>query len=134
MPRFDDIFDGRTRDHRFRGADLNQIAEGVGWIVLHPGESIRLDDGRSLVISGVTWSKPDLDVLDDLASRDTSSVRVWIFNPDDVFPDDRILPGAPRMVSTPSLAEYSGAQLVSFIQGGKVSERVPALFPRRSST
>jgi hypothetical protein len=110
------------------------LAEAVGWTVLHPGESIRLDkNGHSIVISGVTWSKPDLEVLDELATRNTGGTRVWFFNPDYVFPDDRILPGTPRMVQTPALAEYSGEQLVAFVQGGSISgaviDRIRSLFP-----
>jgi hypothetical protein len=62
-------------------------------------------------------------------------VSVWFFNPDYVFPDARILPGAPRMVSTPALAEYAGAQLVSFVPGwavsGGVIDRIQNLFPIR---
>ncbi len=102
---------------------------------MHAGESIRLGkSGRSIVISGVTWSKPDLELLDELAARDTVGTQVWFFNPDEVFPDDRILPGAPRMVQTPALAEYSGEQFVSFLQGGTVYGRIRDLFPSRSST
>jgi hypothetical protein len=57
---------------------------------LHSGESIRLDkSGPSIVVSGVTWSKPDLELLDELATRDTAGTQVWFFNPDQVFPDVR---------------------------------------------
>jgi hypothetical protein len=101
---------------------------------LQPGESTHLDeDTRAIVISGVTWSKPDLEVLDELAARDTAGTRVWFFNPDYFFPDDRILPGAPRMIETPVLAEYSGKRLVAFAQGrsisGGVIDRIRNLFP-----
>lgn len=90
--------------------------------MLHPEEAILLNDETpSLVISGVTWSKPDLELLDELATRDTSGTRVWFFNPDYVLPDERILPGTPRVVQTPVLAEYAGKRLVSFLQGGSVS-------------
>jgi len=118
---------------------LDDVAQAAGWIVLQPGESIRLDKGtHSIVISGVTWSRPDLEVLDELASRETASTRVWFFNPDHVFPNEGVLPGAPRMLQTPVLAEYSGRQLVTFTQGGSVSggviERIRNLFPPRRST
>jgi hypothetical protein len=135
MQRFVEIFGAQTLDGRAESDTLDQLAESAGWSVLHPGESIRLDkSGRSIVISGVTWSKPDLELLDELATRDTVGTHVWFFNPDHVFPDDRILPGAPRMVQTPAVAEYSGQQFVSFLQGGRVHGRVRELFPPRSST
>lgn len=135
MQRFIEIFGAQTLDGRVESDTLNEMAESAGWTVLHAGESIRLDKGgRSIVISGVTWSKPDLELLDELATRDTVGTHVWFFNPDKVFPDDRILPGAPRMVQTPALAEYSGEQFVSFLQGGRVYGRIRDLFPSRSST
>ena len=134
MPRFSDIHNTLTLDHRFESDILDERARSAGWEVLRPGESIRLDDETpSIVISGVTWSKPDLEVLDELATRDTSDTRVWFFNPDYVFPDERILPCAPRMVQTPALAEYVGKQLISFLQGGSVSggviDRIRSRFP-----
>jgi hypothetical protein len=136
MEAFAKIFNGQSLDSRSGSNALNLRAAAAGWTVLHPGESVRLDDvGHSIVISGVPWSKPDLEVLDELAARDTGSTRIWFFNPDDVFPDERILPGAPRMVQTPALAEYSGSRLVGFLQGGSVSggviDRVRKLFPPR---
>lgn len=136
MTRFEEIFDSQRLDDRSEWATLNGLAQAAGWTVLQAGESIGLDrDGHSIVISGVTWSKPDLEVLDELAARDTSGTRVWFFNPDSVFPDDRILPGAPRMLQTPVLAEYSGERLVAFVQGGSVSggviDRIRSLFPTR---
>jgi len=139
VPRFVSLFDAQTLDHRAETAALNELAEAVGWIVLQAGNSIGLDEnGRAIVISGVTWSKPDLEVLDELATRDTGGTRVWFFNPDYVFPDERILPGAPRMVQTPALAEYSGERLVAFVQGGSASggviDHIRRLFPQRSST
>ena len=139
MPRFAEIFDAHSPDGRPEAARLNAMADAVGWTVLQPGQSIVLDrGGHAIVISGVTWSKPDLEVLDELASRDTGGTRVWFFNPDCVFPDDRILPGATRMVQTPALAEYSGEQLVAFVQGGSVSggfiDRIRSLFPTLSRT
>jgi hypothetical protein len=89
------------------------------------------------VISGATWSRPDLEALDELAARDTDGTRVWFFNPDHVFPDERILPGAPPIRQTPALAEYSGEQLVAFLQGGSISGgvigRIRSLFPTFSS-
>ena len=138
MQRFIEIFGAQTMDGRAESDTLNALAESAGWFLLHPGESIRLDKSdRSIVISGVTWSKPDLELLDELATRDTVGTQVWFFNPDQVFPDDRILPGAPRMVQTPALAEYSGEQLVAFVQGGSVSggviDRIRRLFPQHSS-
>ena len=134
MPRFSEIFDAQTFDHKSETNSLNDRARAAGWEVLHPGESILLgDETPSIVISGVTWSKPDLEVLDELATRDTSDTRVWVFNPDYVFPDERILPGAPRMVQTPVLAEYAGKRLVAFLQGGSVSggviDRIRSRFP-----
>lgn len=44
--------------------------------------------------------------------------RVWFFNLNAVFPDEHILPGAPPVIHTPVLAEYSGEQLVVFGEGG----------------
>jgi hypothetical protein len=89
VPRFVSLFDAQTLDHRAEAAALNDLAESVGWIVLQPADSIRLDrSGRSIVISGVTWSKPDLELLDELATRDTVGTKVWFFNPDYVFRDD----------------------------------------------
>jgi len=121
LERFAKIFDANCWIID-RAALLNERAGAAGWTVLHPGESVRLDDvGHSIVISGVPWSKSDLEVLDELAARDTGDTRVWFFNPDDVFPDERILPGAPRMIQTPAMAEYSGSRLVDFVQGGSVS-------------
>jgi len=139
MPRFAEMFDPQALDHQSNIGNLNKMAEAAGWIVLQPGQSIRLDrDGHSIVISGVTWSKQDLELLDELASRDTGSTRVWFFNPDHVAPDDRILPGAPRMGQTPALAEYTGEHLVAFIRGGSVSggviDRIRSLFPTFSAT
>jgi len=136
VERFGEIFEAQSLDHHFETRVLNERAAAAGWTVLHPGESVRLDDSaRSIVISGVTWSKPDLEVLDELAARDTSDTRVWFFNPDDVFPDEHILPGAPRMIQTPVLAEYSGRRLVNFVQGGSVSggviDRIRNLFRSR---
>jgi hypothetical protein len=114
MPRFIEIFDAQTLDHSSETNTLNDRARAAGWDVLHPGEMICLDDETpSIVISGVTWSKPDLELLDELATRDTSGTRVWFFNPDYVFPDERVLPDAPRMIQTPILAEYAGKRLVS---------------------
>jgi hypothetical protein len=134
VQRFVEIFGEQTLDGRVEFETMHEMAESAGWTVLRPGELIRLDEsGRSIVISGVTWSKPDLELLDELATRDTVGTQVWFFNPDQVFPDDRILPGAPRMVQTPALAEYSGEQLVSFLQGGRVHGRIRDLFPSRSS-
>ena len=135
VQRFIEVFGAQTLDGRVESDALNKMAESVGWNVLRPGESIRLDkSGRSIVISGVTWSKPDLELLDELATRETVGTQVWFFNPDQVFPDDRILPGAPRMVQTPVLAEYSGEQFISFLQRGRVYGRIRDLFPPRSST
>lgn len=66
----------------------------------------------------------------------TAGTRVWFSNPDYVFPDDRILRGAPRMIETPVLAEYSGERLVAFVQGGSISggviDRIPESIPRTS--
>jgi hypothetical protein len=134
MRLFADIHDAHSLDGESEISTLNDRAQATGWKVLHPGDSITLDDdsSRSIVISGVTWSKPDLEVLDDLASRATSDTKVWFFNPDRVFPDERILPGASRMVQTPAMAEYSGKRLVAFAQGGSVIDRIRNLFPRRS--
>jgi hypothetical protein len=43
----------QTLDHRFEIAALNEKAESVGWIVLHPGESIRLAaNTHSIVTAG----------------------------------------------------------------------------------
>lgn len=133
MQRFADIFDAQSLDHRSETGALNERASAAGWTVLHPGESVWLDDSaRSIVISGVTWSKPDLEVLDELAARDTSDTRVWFFNPDYVFPDEHVLPGGPRMATTPVLAEYAGRRLVNFVKGGSVSggviDRIRTLF------
>jgi hypothetical protein len=133
VARFIEIFDIQTLDHEYERIALTKMAEAAGWMVLHPGESVRFDDGRSIVISGVTWSKPDLEVLDELASRDTGDAPVWFFNPDYVFPDDRILPGTPRMLATPALAEYSGTRLVSFAQGRGVMDQIRKLFPLLSN-
>jgi hypothetical protein len=135
VPGFAEIFDAESLDHKSKTHTLNDTAQSVGWIVLQPGESICLEeDTSSIVISGVTWSKPDLDVLDELAARETAGTRVWFFNPDYVFPDDRILPGVPRMVTTPVLAEYSGKRLGAFVQGGSISggviDRIRNLFPQ----
>jgi hypothetical protein len=134
MARFSEIFHQQTLNHRSEAKTLNDLARATGWNVLDPGEAIRLDDETpSIVICGVTWSKPDLELLDELATRDTSGTRVWFFNPDYVFPDERILPGAPRMVQTPILAEYEGKRLVAFLQGGSVSggviDRIRSPFP-----
>jgi hypothetical protein len=43
---------------------------------------------------------------------------VWFFNLNAVFPDEHTLPGAPPVLHTPVLAEYSGEQLVVFGEGG----------------
>jgi len=110
-------------------AALNERVGLAGWSVLHPGQVIRLEEGsRSIVISGVTWSKPDLCLLDELAALNSSGTRVWFFNPDRVFPDEKILPGAARMVQTPVLAEYSGKQLIRFTQGGHALTRIREVF------
>lgn len=134
MRLFADIFDAQSLDGESEISMLNDRAQAVGWTVLHPGDSINLDDDsfRSIVISGVTWSKPDLELLDELASRDTTGTAVWFFNPDRVFPDDRILPGASRMTQTPAMAEYSGKHIVAFVQGGSVVDEIRKLFPLRS--
>jgi hypothetical protein len=134
MPRFADIFDAQSLDHKREIGALNEQAQAAGWTVLHPGDSIRLDDdAHAIVISGVTWSKPDLEVLDELAARNTADSRVWFFNPDYVFPDERILPGAPQMRYTPVLAEYAGKRLIAFVQDGSgaagVVDRIRNLFP-----
>ena len=72
VQRFIEIFRAQTLDGRGESALLNEMARSAGWTVLHSGESIRLDkSGRSIVISGVTWSEPDLELLDELATRDT---------------------------------------------------------------
>jgi hypothetical protein len=132
MGRFADIFEVQTLDHQSETNALNEKARAAGWNVLHPGESVRLDDDtRSIVISGVTWSKPDLEVLDELAARDTSDTQVWFFSLDYVFPDERILPNAPSVIRTPVLAEYSGRQLVNFVQGRGVIDRIRNLFRSR---
>ncbi|HTS47925.1 MAG TPA: hypothetical protein VMH05_08270, partial [Bryobacteraceae bacterium] len=62
MPRFALIFDSLL-DQESRIPMLDEMAKAAGWTVLQPGESIQLDEGtRSIVISGVTWSRPDLEV------------------------------------------------------------------------
>lgn len=134
MSRFADIFDSQSLDHESETSALNERARAAGWTVLHPGESIRLDDDtHTIVISGVTWSRLDLQVLDELASRDTADTRIWFFNPDYVFPDERSLPGTPRMIQTPAMAEYAGKRLIAFMQGGSVTggviDRIQNLFP-----
>ena len=130
MQRFVDVFDAQKLDRSFATAALNEKAGSVGWSVLHPGDSIRLEDNtHSVVISGLTWSQPDLEVLDELAARELGDTRVWFFNLDVVFPDERILPGAPRVIYTPVLAEYSGNELVVFGQGGGVMARIRNRFP-----
>jgi hypothetical protein len=73
VPRFADIFDAHTIDHQWKTDQQNHKAEAAGWIVLHPVESVCLDGGWSIVISGVPWSKPYFDVLDELASRDSGT-------------------------------------------------------------
>jgi hypothetical protein len=134
MRLFADIFDSHSLDGQPEISLLNDRAQAVGWTVLNPGDSIKLgdDSSRSIVISGMTWSKPDLELLDELASRDTTDTGVWLFNPDRVFPDERILPGASRMTQTPAMAEYSGKHLVAFVQGASVVDRIRKLFPLRS--
>ena len=83
MSRFAEIFGTQSLDHQSEAKELNDRAQAAGWTVLHPGDAIRLDDeAQAIVISGVTWSKPDLEVLDDLAARNTADTRVWFFNPD----------------------------------------------------
>lgn len=134
MSRFAEIFGTQSLDHQSEANELNDRAQAAGWTVLHPGDAIRLDDeAHAIVISGVTWSKPDLEVLDELAARNTADTRVWFFNPDYVFPDERILPGAPQMRDTPVLAEYAGKRLIAFVQGGSgaggVVDRIRNLFP-----
>ena len=92
MARFAEIFNAQSLYSQSGTDSLNDMARAAGWTVLEPGESICLDEStRSIVISGVTWSKPDLELLDELAARETVGTRVWFFNPDYVFPDDRIL-------------------------------------------
>lgn len=134
MSRFAEIFGTQSLDQQSKANELNDRAQAAGWTVLHPGDSIRLDDeAHTIVISGVTWSKPDLEVLDELAARNTADARVWFFNPDYVFADERILPGAPQMRYTPVLAEYTGKQLIAFVQdgsgAGSVVDRIRNLFP-----
>jgi hypothetical protein len=130
--RFAEIFFAQTLDHQREERTLNELAHAAGWSVLQPGESISLnDEADAIVISGVTWSKPDLDVLDELAVRDTGDTRVWFFNIDSVFPDGRILPGAPRVLETPVLAEYTGRRLSCFGQGSGVRARIQSRFPAR---
>ena len=68
-------------------------------------------------------------MLDELVARDLGDTRVWFFNLDVVFPDERILPGAPSVIHTPVLAEYSGKQLVVFGQRGAVMARIRNRFP-----
>jgi hypothetical protein len=139
MPSFAEIFYmPGSQNSPARVDALHREARNAGWMVLGPGDTTDLgDETHSIVISGVTWSRADLVVLDELAARDTRNVRVWFFNPDVVFPDERILPGAGRMVQTPALAEYLGQHLVRFLQGGAVSggviERIRELFPNMNS-
>jgi hypothetical protein len=132
VERFAEIFDGQPLDFGSRAKALDGMAEAADWTVLYSGDSVRLaDNTHSIAISGVPWSKPDLEVLDELAARDAANTRVWFFNPDKVFPDARILPAAPRMLQTPTLAEYSGGRLVDFAQGGSVVDRIRKLFRSR---
>lgn len=77
-----------------------------------PDERFPLFGNGARIVSGMTSRKRDLEVQDELAPRKTDGTRIWFFNPDYVFPDDRILPGVRRMVQTPALAEYSGSRLV----------------------
>jgi hypothetical protein len=131
---FSGIFDAQSIDLNRRADILDGTAESAGWVVLHSGQSITLEEGiHAIVISGVPWSRPDLELLDELAARDTEETRVFFFNPDRVFPDERILPGASRMIQTPAMAEYAGKRLVAFTQGGSKSggviERIRSLFP-----
>jgi hypothetical protein len=132
---FADVFSlHEIPDQHGKTRALDERARIAGWTVLKPGDSVRLAVGsRSIVISGVTWSKPDLVLLDELAKRDTQDVRVWFFNPDIIAPGEHVLPGAGQMVQTPALAEYRDFQLIRFIQGGAISggvmERIRALFP-----
>ncbi len=134
MPRFTEIYDAQTMDHKSEASALNERAHAAGWDVLHPGDLICLDEETpSIVISGLTWSKPDLEVLDELAKRDTCGTRVWFFNPDYVFPDERILPAAPRFHQTPVMVEYAGKRLAVFSQGRGVIDRIRKLFPTISA-
>jgi hypothetical protein len=132
MPIFAGVFHVQSPDGESEIRSLNDKARAVGWTVLLPGDSITLDDdsSRSIVIGGVTWSKPDLEVLDELASCNTSGTKVWFFNPDRVFPGERILPGVSRMIRTRAMAEYSGKRLV-VAQGEGVMTRIRELFPSR---
>ncbi len=91
MQRFSDIFHAQTTDGESKARTLDQMAQAAGWTVLHPGDKIHLEEGLdSIVITGVTWSIPDLEALDELAAREAG--KVWFFNLDGVFPDGGIWP------------------------------------------
>jgi len=88
MARFVDLFDATQPQSSV--AALNERACLAGWSVLNAEQGLDIKDGaHSVVISGVTWSKPDLVLLDELAELNTEGIRVWFFNPDCVFPDER---------------------------------------------
>jgi hypothetical protein len=54
---------------------------------LPTGESIsQNDEVEAIVISELTWSKPDLEVLDELVARDNGNPLVWLFNIDSSSP------------------------------------------------
>ncbi len=128
MPKFADLFARLDLDYEAKNRVLNEMAEAAGWRVLHAGDSVQLAPcGRSIVITGVVWSKPDLETLDQLAALKLSNA--WFFNPDRVPPDQRVLPGAGNLLATPGLAEYDGELLVSFLQGGLAHERVAFVGP-----
>jgi hypothetical protein len=99
-------------------------------VVTQPSKDY-LNAPLSIVVSGAAWSRPDLVALDELASRDTGCVSVWLLNLDCVEPiTEEVLPGNPRILATPFLAEYAGKVLRRWTLGGVIG-RIREVFPAR---
>jgi hypothetical protein len=114
---------------------LYAMAEAHQWKVLRPDATLELPEkGTSVVVSGVTWSRPDLVVLDELARRETFRVNMWLFNPTHWLPGEAMLPDCMSIGTTPVLAEYDGRKLTLLSQGRpSVLTRIGCLFPLKPS-
>ncbi len=128
MTQFVEIFDTPLPAGAAEDA-LYDLARSLGWRVLLPGTQPDLPERRSSVFVGaVAWSRPDLEILDQIAAKGNKwNKTIWFFNPALWTPP--ILPGLPIMTATPMLAEYVGSRPVGFVQSRpRVLALIDAIF------
>ncbi|HEY3740156.1 MAG TPA: hypothetical protein VGL53_09940 [Bryobacteraceae bacterium] len=81
------------------------------------------------MIAAPAYSPHFIDALEELTGRDTGDVTIWYFDPMLVSPTQEVIPGVPRMLAAPPLAEYLGMELALFTLSGNAGKRIVELFP-----